>query len=279
MNPPNHVLPPAAASALLELVWSPTTEVRLSRSDGLMVDQDWQTVILEPAKGSFTLRLSRDCPFDEIAPAYLVLFVRRLSDLCPGIDIAHRIQCGHPIVASVSLALSEQASEGEWKAAITASLAMLEAALERQSEAAENFRLERGQFLYSEPWPTVDVSELQLRGVAGFDQSFRSILTDSKKDGQERLLQVLELGRQLEEYLEASGLLQPDRDWTAVLFRDKLEMGFWDNVDFRDLSASQLVVVLNAVIQGGLYSETITRRAYSGPMILALLARAKELAG
>lgn len=279
MNPPNHVLPPAAASALLELVWSPTTEVRLSRSDGLMVDQDWQTVILEPAKGSFTLRLSRDCPFDEIAPAYLVLFVRRLSDLCPGIDIAHRIECGHPIVASVSLALSEQASEGEWKAAITASLAMLEAALERQSEAAENFRLERGQFLYSEPWPTVDVSELQLRGVAGFDQSFRSILTDSKKDGQERLLQVLELGRQLEEYLEASGLLQPDRDWTAVLFRDKLEMGFWDNVDFRDLSASQLVVVLNAVIQGGLYSETITRRAYSGPMILALLARAKELAG
>ena len=279
MNPPNHVLPPAAASALLELVWSPTTEVRLSRSDGLMVDQDWQTVILEPAKGSFTLRLSRDCPFDEIAPAYLVLFVRRLSDLCPGIDIAHRIECGHPIVASVSLALSEQASEGEWKAAITASMAMLEAALERQSEAAENFRLERGQFLYSEPWPTVDVSELQLRGVAGFDQSFRSILTDSKKHGQERLLQVLELGRQLEEYLEASGLLQPDRDWTAVLFRDKLEMGFWDNVDFRDLSASQLVVVLNAVIQGGLYSETITRRAYSGPMILALLARAKELAG
>jgi hypothetical protein len=279
MNPPNHVLPPAAASALLELVWSPTTEVRLSRSDGLMVDQDWQTVILEPAKGSFTLRLSRDCPFDEIAPAYLVLFVRRLSDLCPGIDIAHRIECGHPIVASVSLALSEQASEGEWKAAITASLAMLEAALERQSEAAENFRLERGQFLYSEPWPTVDVSDLQLRGVAGFDQSFRSILTDSKKHGQERLLQVLELGRQLEEYLEASGLLQPDRDWTAVLFRDKLEMGFWDNVDFRDLSASQLVVVLNAVIQGGLYSETITRRAYSGPMILALLARAKELAG
>ncbi len=279
MNPPNHVLPPAAASALLELVWSPTTEVRLSRSDGLMVDQDWQTVILEPAKGSFTLRLSRDCPFDEIAPAYLVLFVRRLSDLCPGIDIAHRIQCGHPIVASVSLAISEQASEGEWKAAITASLAMLEAALERQSEAAENFRLERGQFLYSEPWPTVDVSDLQLRGVAGFDQSFRSILTDSKKHGQERLLQVLELGRQLEEYLEASGLLQPDRDWTAVLFRDKLEMGFWDNVDFRDLSASQLVVVLNAVIQGGLYSETITRRAYSGPMILALLARAKELAG
>jgi len=279
MNPPNHVLPPAAASALLELVWSPTTEVRLSRYDGLMVDQDWQTVILEPAKGSFTLRLSRDCPFDEIAPAYLVLFVRRLSDLCPGIDIAHRIQCGHPIVASVSLAISEQASEGEWKAAITASLAMLEAALERQSEAAENFRLERGQFLYSEPWPTVDVSDLQLRGVAGFDQSFRSILTDSKKHGQERLLQVLELGRQLEEYLEASGLLQPDRDWTAVLFRDKLEMGFWDNVDFRDLSASQLVVVLNAVIQGGLYSETITRRAYSGPMILALLARAKELAG
>jgi len=50
MNPPNHVLPPAAASALLELVWSPTTEVRLSRYDGLMVDQDWQAVILARAK-------------------------------------------------------------------------------------------------------------------------------------------------------------------------------------------------------------------------------------
>lgn len=279
MNPPNHVLPPAAASALLELVWSLTTEVRLSRCDGLKVDQDWQTVILEPAKGSYALRLARDCPFDEIAPAYLVLFVRRLCELCPGIDIAHRIQCGHPIVASVPLALSEQASGDEWKGAIAASLAMLEAALERQSEAAEKFRLERGQFLFSEPWPTVDVSDRQLRGLAGFDQSFRSILTDSKKYGQERLLQALELGRQLEEYLEASGLLHPDRDWTTVLFRDKLEMGFWDNVDFRDLSASQLVVVLNAVIQGGRYSETITRRAYSGPMILALLARAKELAG
>jgi len=274
-----HQLPPAATAAFLAVAGGTVDEAELSRDAGLKVDQDWQTVILEPAKGSYVLRLARDCPFDEIAPAYLVLFVRRLSDLCPGIDIAHRIQCGHPIVASVSLALSEQASEGEWKAAITASLAMLEAALERQSEAAENFRLERGQFQYSEPWPTVDVSDLQLRGVAGFDQSFRSILTDSKKHGQERLLQVLELGRQLEEYLEASGLLQPDRDWTAVLFRDKLEMGFWDNVDFRDLSASQLVVVLNAVIQGGLYSETITRRAYSGPMILALLARAKELAG
>jgi hypothetical protein len=278
MGPSLHQLPPAATAAFLAIAGGTVDEAELSRDAGLKVDQDWQTVILEPAKGSYVLRLARDCPFDEIAPAYLVLFVRRLSDLCPGIDIAHRIQCGHPIVASVSLALSQQASEDEWKTAITASLAMLEAALERQSEAAENFRLERGQFLYSEPWPTVDVSDLQLRGVAGFDQSFRSILTDSKKHGQERLLQVLKLGRQLEEYLEASGLLQPDRDWTTVLFRDKLEMGFWDNVDFRDLSASQLVVVLNAVIQGGRYSETITRRAYSGPMILALLERAKELA-
>jgi hypothetical protein len=39
-------------------------------------------------------------------------------------------------VASVPLTLSEQASEDEWKGAIAASLAMLEAALERQSEAA-----------------------------------------------------------------------------------------------------------------------------------------------
>lgn len=131
-----HQLPPAATAAFLAVAGGTIDEAGLSRHAGLKVDQDGQTVILEPAKGSYVLRLARDCPFDEISPAYLVMFVRRLCELCPGIDIAHRIQCGQPIVASEPLALSEQATQAEWQAAITTSMVMLEWALSRQGEAA-----------------------------------------------------------------------------------------------------------------------------------------------
>lgn len=102
-----YQLPPAATAAFLAFVGDTVEEARLSRHAGLKVDKDGQPVILEPAKGSYVLRLARDCPLDEISPAFLVLFVGKLCELCPGIDIAHRIQCGHPIVASVPLALSE----------------------------------------------------------------------------------------------------------------------------------------------------------------------------
>lgn len=279
MGPSLHQLPKAAAAAFLDAAGATIAEAGLSCGAGLKVDQDWQTVILEPAKGSYALRLARDCPFDEIAPAYLVLFVRRLSDLCPGIDIAHRIQCGHPIVASVSLALSERATQAEWQVALTASLPMLEAALERQGEAAERFHDERPRIGFSDPWPAVEVSAEQLKGLATFAEAFEVRLSDPTIDSLQRMPLVQEFGQRLEEHLTASGLLHPDRDWTAVLLRPELGMGFMDNIHFRQMDASQIVAILNAVIQGGRYSETLPRRAFGGPMVLALLARAKELAG
>ena len=279
MGPVLHQLPKAAAAAFLDVAGGTIAEAGLSCGAGLKVDQEWQTLILEPAKGAYVLRLARDCPFDEISPAYLVLFVRRLSELCPGIDIAHRIQCGHPIVASVSLALSERATQAEWQAALAASLPMLEEALGRQSEAAERFHDERPRFEFDDPWPGVDVSNEQLRALGSFAETFRAGLADPNIDNLERLPLVQEFARRLEEHLDASGLLHLERDWTSVLLRPELGMGFMDNIHFRAFDASQIVAVLNAVIQGGRYSETLPRRAFGGPMVLALLARAKELAG
>jgi hypothetical protein len=279
MGPVLHQLPKAAAAAFLDVAGGTIAEAGLSRGAGLKVDQEWQTLILEPAKGAYVLRLARDCPFDEISPAYLVLFVRRLCELCPGIDIAHRIQCGHPIVASVSLALSERATQAEWQAALAASLPMLEEALGRQSEAAERFHDERPRFDLSEPWPAVEVSVEQLRALAVFAEAFEVRLSDPTIDSLERTPLVQEFGQRLEEHLTDSGLLYPDRDWTAVLLRPELGMGFMDNIHFRQMDASQIIAILNAVIQGGRYSETLPRRAFGGPMVLALLARAKELAG
>ena len=279
MDPSLHQLPAAAAAAFLAVAGGTVAEAELSRDAGLKVDQDGQTVVLEPAKGSYVLRLARDCPFDEISPAYLVLFVRRLSELCPGIDIAHRIQCGHPIVASVPLALSEGATQAEWQVALAASLPMLEAALGRQSQASERFHDERPRFEFADPWPGVDVSNEQLRALGSFAETFQDDLSDRKKEGAERLALVQEFARRLEEHLDASGLLHLERDWTSVLLRPELGMGFMDNIHFRTFDASQIVAVLNAVIQGGRYSETLPRRAFGGPMVFALLARAKELAG
>ena len=274
-----HQLSPAATAAFLGVAGGTVDEAGLSRHAGLKVDRGWQTVILEPAKGSYVLRLARDCPFDEISPAYLVLFVRRLCELCPGIDIAHRIQYGHPIVASVPLALSELATQQEWQAAIATSMIMLEGALSRQGEAAERLHDDRPRFDFSEPWPAVEVSVEQLRALAGFAEAFAARLSDPTIDSLERIPLVQEFAQRLEEHLKASGLLYPDRDWTAVLLRPELGMGFMDNDHFCQMSASQIVAILNAVIQGGRYSETLPRRAFGGPMVLALLARAKELAG
>ncbi len=273
-----HQLPPAATAAFLAVAGGPVDDAGLSRHAGLKVCQDWQTVILEPAKGSYVLRLARDCPFDEISPAYLVLFVRRLCELCPGIDIAHRIQCGHPIVASVPLALSELATQQEWQSAIATSMIMLEGALSRQGEAAERLHDDRPRFDFSEPWPAVEVSVEQLRALAVFAEAFEVRLSDPTIDSLERIPLVQEFGQRLEEHLTASGLLHRDRDWTAVLLRPELGMGYMDNIHFRQMDASQIIAILNAVIQGGRYSETLPRRAFGGPTVLALLARAKELA-
>lgn len=274
-----HHLPPAPPPAFLDVAGGTVDQAGLSRHAGLKFDQDWQTVILEPAKGSYVLRLARDCPFDEISPAYLVLFVRRLCELCPGIDIAHRIQCGHPIVASVPLALSELATQQEWQAAVDTSMIMLEGALSRQGEAAERLYDDRPRVDFSEPWPAVEVSVEQLRALAVFAESFEVRLSDPTVDSLERMTLVKELGQRLEEHLTASGLLYIDRDWTAVLLRPELGMGFMDNIHFRQMDASQIIAILNAVIQGGRYSETLPRRAFGGATVLALLARAKELAG
>jgi len=279
MSPVDHMLPPSAVSALLEMIGAPAAEAGPSRAGGLKIDQGRQTVILEPEKSGWILRLSRDCPFDEIAPAYLTVFVRNLSELCPGIDVAYRTQCGHPIVASVPLALSAQATVPEWKVGMEAALAMLDNALSRQGQAAESLSLERRERFYATPWPVVAVTPEQLRGLARFATLFEAVLVEPRRGLQAKLPEILELGGQLEAFLGASGLLQPEREWVGVLLRPELEMGFWDNVDCRHFDASQLVVVLNAIVQGGRYNEILPRRAYAGRMILSILARAKELAG
>jgi hypothetical protein len=279
MNHPHHVLPQAAAAALLEMTGAPSAEAGPSRAGGLKIDQGWQTVILEPEKGGWLLRLSRDCPFDEIAPAYLTVFVRNLSELCPGVDIAYRNQCGHPIVASLPLTLSSQATIAEWKAGMETAMDLLEGALTRQEQAAESLRFDRREHRYATPWPVVAVNPEQLRGLARFAGLFEAALGEPRKDLQAKLPEILELGGQLEAYLRASGLLQPEREWVGVLLRPELEMGFWDHIDCRHFDASQLVVVLNAIIQGGRYNEILPRRAYAGRMIPSILTRAKELAG
>ncbi len=279
MNYPHHVLPPAAAAALYEVTEASMSEVGLSRGAGLMVDQGRQTVILEPLKGDFILRLSRDCPFDEIAPVFLTLYVRNLAQRNPAVDVACRIGCGHPIVASLPLGTSCLSTEAEWRAVLADGLAVLTAALERQREVASAFDFDAQETRYSHPWPDVEVSSEQLRGLARFEETFRSIAGDRRKDIEERIPPVLELGRQLEDYLRTSGLLQPDREWVRVLLRPELSLGFWDRVDFREMSAPQLVAILNAIIQGGRHNEALPRRAYLGPLVLALLGRAKQLAG
>lgn len=279
MVPPRHQLPSPAVEAFLAATGGTLSDAELSRSDGLLVDRGWQTFILEPARGSYVLRLARDCPFDEISPAYLVIFVRRLCALCPGIDIAHRIRCGHPIVASLPISLSERATETEWQSALAVSLPMLEAALGRQREAAEYFHEERPRVSYADPWPEIDVSAAQIGRLAAFAESFQEGLGLRRSDGPERVSLFQECARRMEEHLARDGLLALERDWTPVLLRSELGMGFMDDLDLRQTDASQIVAILNAAIQGGCYSETFLRRAFDGPMVRTLLARAKELAG
>lgn len=261
--------PPSAAAALLAVAGGTLSDTERSRDGGLKVDQGSQTLILEPAKGTYVLRLARDCPFDEISPAYLVLFVHRLCALCPGIDIAHRIRCGHPIVASLPMALSAQATPAEWHAALAASLPLLEAALGRQSTAAESFHEDRPRMDISDPWPAVEVSRAQLKTLAGFVES--PGVRDDWASGQEQVIR-------LREHLDVAGLLDEGRDWTAVLLRPELGMGFLDELPGREMAAAQAVAILNAIVQGARHSETLPRRVFGGRLWPSLWSRIRVLA-
>jgi hypothetical protein len=129
-----------------------------------LADYDYETVGIELLASKVVLRLSRDCPFDEIAPGYLALFVYHLAQLNPDVPVAFIPGYGHPIVATLPLELPLDAPVEAWTSAIEATLPRLEEALARQNDAADQFKRD-DDFRWNSPLPDVEVTPEDLAEI------------------------------------------------------------------------------------------------------------------
>jgi hypothetical protein len=237
-----------------------------------LAELDGATAALEVNSGEVILRLARDCPFGEISPAYLAIFVHRLSELCPDVGVAYLEGYHHPIVATSKLEVPADASAEAWTAAIQLTLVRLEGALSRQDEAA---RVIKGDspFKWINVWPEVEVSPEQLALIGSFADRF----AEASLSGE--LQQLWWVEEDLRRYLRRLSVLKPGQSWLHCLCLDELRSGFFDGVRVEHFTASQLVVTLNAVYDGNAYNKTLVNRACSSGLLARLTARARELAG
>jgi len=227
------------------------------------------TITLESVDDGVVLRLARDCPFDEICPAYLAIFVHRLAELCPDVSPAFRPGYGHPIVATLTLELTHEASPDEWSAAMLSAHERLEAALARQGEATSCVRGEDRDETWHLPWPEFAISRQQL---AGLGELSLGLASEARDAAVARLTELSLLRR-----LQALGLLRPEHPWVKVLHRHELHLGFWDGVEVGRFTASELTGTLNAICQGNRYNTTLLRGAIGAGLIERITARAREL--
>ena len=270
MNEPLDCLPPNVTTAFTELY--PKEQPRWSsRSQTLRIAEcEYQTAGLELIDGKVVLHLSQDCPFDEISPGYLAIFVHRLAELCPDVRVAYLPGYGHPIVVTLPLAVQPDASAEACTAAIQSTIVRLEEALDKQSEAALVITEDSPARRINE-WPEVEVTPEQLQRIAqpaaDFAQAQQSGTIHQIRDQEERLLHLL----------RSYDILKLDQLWVHCLHLYELRSGFWDGVRVEQFTASQLVVTLNVLYQGNLYNTTFVNAACATGLLTRITARAYEL--
>jgi len=265
-----HHLPPAALAAYTRLYPKPR-EVSPHRAGGrYLADLGHETAALGLQQGRVVLSLARDCPFGEISPAYLAIFVYRLAALCPEAGLAYSPGYYHPIVATLPLEVPAEAPEAAWSAAIQSTVSRLEAALDKQRDAARGLS-DDGPGEDSRNWPEVAVTAEQLEVLGQLADDFAK----AQSNHDHHALGLVE--ERLHRRLRSFGILKPERSWIGCLRLDELNSGFWSSVRVEQFSASQLVVTLNALYEGNRYNTTLVEHACCEGLLGRIAARSRQL--
>lgn len=235
-----------------------------------LADAFGSTVALELGYKEVLLRLSQDCPFGEISPAYLAIFVHRLSQLCPDVSVAYLEKYHHPIVATLPLRVGPEDSPEAWASAIKSTVERLKDVLAKQEEASRGLSSD-GPEPWTNQWPEVEVTVEQLRLIGELADDFAR--AQASGDIDELWCHEERLARRVRTF----GLLQPERHWIPYLRLDELESGFWRGIRVNHFTASQLAVTLNVVYQGNRYNTTLVDRACTSGLFTGICARAREL--
>lgn len=270
MNESFDYLPASAIRAFTQLYPVERASQRHDKHNLRLADLDQATTALELSSGEIVLRLSRDCPFGEISPGYLAIFVHRLAELCPDVKVAYLPGYYHPIVATLPLGAPSEDSVAGWTAAIQSTIARLEDALDRQREAALVIT-EDSPARWSNEWPEVEVAPEQLREIGQLATDF----AQAQQDG--TIHQVRNQEERLRHVLRSYDILKLDRPWVHYLHLYELCSGFWDGVRVEVFTASQLIVTLNVLYQGNLYNTTFVNAACAAGLLAKITARAHEL--
>lgn len=236
-----------------------------------LADLFGSTVALELGYRKVLLRLSQDCPFEEISPAYLAIFVHRLSQLCPDVSVAYLEKYHHPIVATLPLSVGPEESPEAWASAIQSTVERLKGVLARQEEASRGIASD-GPEPWTNRWPEVEVTTEQLAAIGELADDFAR--AQARGDSDELLFHEERLFRRVRTF----GILKPERHWIPYLRLDELESGFWRGIRVNHFTASQLAVTLNVVYQGNRYNTTLVDRACTSGLFSGICGRARELA-
>lgn len=265
-----HYLPPAALAAFTRLY--PKARSGGSHGAGIrhLADLGHETAALELQQGRAALSLARDCPFGEISPAFLAIFVYRLAALCPEVGVAYSPGYYHPIVATLPLEVPAEAPESAWSAAIQATVSRLEAALDKQRDAARGLS-DDGPGEDSRNWSEVAVTTEQLVVLGQLADDFAK----AQSNHDHHALGLVE--ERLHRRLRSFGILKPERSWIGCLRLDELNSGFWSSVRVEQFSASQLVVTLNALYEGNRYNTTLVEDACCEGLLGRIAARSRQL--
>ena len=270
MNEPLDCLPPNVTTAFTELYPAERVPQRLRPPKLRQAKLEGGTVSVELLESGVVLRLSRDCPFGEISPGYLAIFVHRLAELCPDVKVAYLPGYYHPIVATLPLEAPSEDSVGGWTIAIESTIARLEEALDKQREAALVIT-EDSPARRTNEWPEVEVTSEQLQQIgqlaADFAQAQQSGTIHQIRDQEERLLHLL----------RSDDILKLDQPWVHCLHLHELRSGFWSGVWVEQFTANQLIVTLNVLYQGNLYNTTFVNAACATGLLTRITARAQEL--
>lgn len=265
----NQPIPAGAIEALKAIHGVKTQCERYGRQ---LFDLDYETVGLEAAPEGVLFGLARDCPFEEIAPALLAVFLHQVQELTPDVSVQHVAGYGHPIVARLPVVLPHDAPAQAWAKAFAEVRPRLEQALQLQDEAVERYHAARdGSFSWE--WPAVEVTPEQLRRLAGLADAY----SPSNAPGPRGIPdpEMIKLENLLTDY----GILDRRESWVKWLQLRDLDMGYWHHGQPQRLNASQLVVLLRALFEGAHYSPSLLERAYRVGLLQAIFVRCRQIAG
>lgn len=264
-------IPPAAVAALGRLYAFGQSEQVVERHGRQLIDLGCETVGLESTDEGVFLCLSRDCPFDEIAPAYLAIYLHHLNQLSPDVPLRHLHGYRHPIVARLPVRLPQEATEPEWAEALTKVRAQLDGALRLQGQAVDRFDEARESLRCAE-WPGVEVTREQLAQLGELADCFP--LPGRSDYGASREFDFAKLEAQLVRLR----IIEPAGSWVEWLASDELHAGFFHSLLPGQLAPAQLVVTLRALFHGARYSPSLLERAHRSDFLRAIFVRCRELA-